>query len=84
MNDTPHLEMLRPEQRARLAAIDASGRSHPGIRLFAETLGLPKVCRSRTCMRVKACVDDTLQCVRENRELLTEMLELEEERDAGG
>ena len=84
MDDTPRLELLRPDQRARLAAIEASGLSHPGIRLFMEALGVPKSCRLRACMRGKACVGGTLQCVRENRELLGELLELEEDRDAGG
>ena len=84
MDDTPNLDLLRPEQRARLAAIKASGLSHPGIRLFMETLGVPKSCRMRPCMRAHGCVGDKLECVRDNRELLSEMLEFEEERDGGG
>ena len=85
MNDTPNLDLLRPDQRARLAAIEASGLSHPGMRLFMETLGIPKFCRSRACMRAKACVGATLQCVRDNRELLrSEVFAFEEERDGGG
>ncbi|MBV9395242.1 MAG: hypothetical protein JOZ84_12625 [Methylobacteriaceae bacterium] len=83
MDDTPNLDLLSPDQRARLAAIEASGLSHPGIRLFTETLGLPKSCRLRTCMRLKACVGDKLQCVRDNKELLrSEVLQVEE--DGGG
>ena len=82
MDTTPNLDLLRPEQRARLGAIEASGLSHPGIRLFIETLGVPKSCRMRPCRRANACVGDKLECVRDNRELLSELFELEEERDA--
>jgi hypothetical protein len=68
--NAPRLHLLRPHQRARLAAIEASGLSQPGMRLFMETLDFPKVCRSRACRRAKACVGDKLQCVRDNREVL--------------
>jgi hypothetical protein len=68
--NAPNLARLRPEQRARLAAIEAAGLSQPGTRLFMETLGFPRSCRSRACRRAKACVGDKLHCVRDNRELL--------------
>ncbi|MEA2759121.1 MAG: hypothetical protein QOH65_1734 [Methylobacteriaceae bacterium] len=70
MDDAPRLHLLRPHQRARLAAIEASGLTYPGMRLFMETLEAPKSCRSRACRRAKACIGDKLQCVRDNRELL--------------
>jgi hypothetical protein len=70
MDDAPRLHLLRPHQRARLAAIEESGLAYPGMRLFMETLEAPKSCRSRACRRAKACVGGKLQCVRDNRELL--------------
>ncbi|GAC1338877.1 MAG: hypothetical protein NVSMB26_26530 [Beijerinckiaceae bacterium] len=68
--NAPDLNALRPEQRARLLAIEASGLTHPGIRLFQETLGFPETCRSRNCRRAKACVGAKFYCVRDNRALL--------------
>jgi hypothetical protein len=68
--NAPNLSRRRPEQRARLAAIEAAGFSQPGTRLFMETLGFPRYCRSRACRRAKACVGDKLHCVSDNRELL--------------
>src|SRR5947209_20628175 len=66
----PRLELLRPDQRARLAAIEASGLSQPGTRLMTETLGLPQFCRLRNCRRAKACLGKKFECMRDNRELL--------------
>ena len=54
--NAPRLELLSPEQRARLSAIEASGLSQPGTRLLMETLGLPRFCQLRTCRRTKACL----------------------------
>jgi hypothetical protein len=68
--NAPNLARLRPEQRARLAAIEAAGLSQPGTRLLMETLDFPRSCRSRACRRAKACVGDKLHCVRDNRELM--------------
>ena len=82
----PNLDRLRPHQRARLAAIEASGLSYPRMRLFMETLQFPRICRCRACKRAKACVGDTLQCVRDNEEYLRhEVMPLVTgERDARG
>jgi hypothetical protein len=68
--NAPRLELLRPEQRARLTAIEASGLSQPGTRLMMETLGLPPFCRLRNCRRAKACLGKKFECMRDNRELL--------------
>src|SRR5438270_10900869 len=67
--DAPRLELLRPDQRARLAAIEASGLSQPGTRLMTETLGLPQFCRLRKCRRAKDCLGQKFACMRDNREL---------------
>ena len=69
--NAPDLSRLRPHQRARLAAIEESGLSYPGMRLFMETLEAPRVCRHRACRRAKACIGEDLRCVRDNREFLT-------------
>src|SRR5438270_13065567 len=68
--NAPRLDLLRPEQRARLAAIEASGLSQPGTRLMMETLGLPRFCQLRNCRRAKACLGTKFHCMRDNRELM--------------
>jgi len=85
--DAPRLELLRPDQRARLAAIEASGLSQPGTRLMTETLGLPQFCRLRNCRRAKACLGKKFECMRDNRELmLSEVLPrvMRYDREGGG
>jgi hypothetical protein len=64
------LELLRPHQRARLAAIEAAGLSQPGTRLFMETLGFPQACRMRACRRTKTCLAAQFYCITDNREFL--------------
>ncbi|MBV8849348.1 MAG: hypothetical protein JOZ16_07155 [Methylobacteriaceae bacterium] len=73
--NAPHFPTLSSHQRERLAAIGASGRTQPVVRLFLEMLGLPKICRTRACRRAKACIGDELNCARDNSdELMNEIL----------
>jgi hypothetical protein len=68
--NAPNLSRLCPHQRARRLAIEASGISVPGMRLFVETLDFPQACRMRACRRAKACIGAKLYCMTANRELL--------------
>jgi hypothetical protein len=71
--NAPRLDLLCPEQRARLTAIEAGGLSQPATRLMMETLGLPPFCRLRNCRRAKACLGTKFQCMRDNREVLPQV-----------